>query len=66
MIDNIIPRSNSIWEETTHVSRRATSYFSTEYAYTNDVQIRIPILIPHSLERLVPCHVPVTEKAAWY
>ena len=27
MIDNIIPRSNSIWEETTHVSRRATSYF---------------------------------------
>ena len=25
--DNIIPRSNCIWEETTHVSRRLASYF---------------------------------------
>ena len=27
MIDNIIPRSNRIWEENTHVSRRLASYF---------------------------------------
>ena len=27
MSDNIIPRSNCVWEETIHVSRRMTSYF---------------------------------------
>ena len=27
MSDGIIPRGNCIWKETTHVSRRATSYF---------------------------------------
>ena len=27
MGNNIIPRNNCIWEETIHVSRRATSYY---------------------------------------
>ena len=27
MSDNIVPGSNYAWKETTHVSRRATSYF---------------------------------------
>ena len=27
MSDNISPRSNCIWEETSHVSRRLASYF---------------------------------------
>ena len=27
MSDNIIPRSNCIWKETVHVSRRPASYF---------------------------------------
>ena len=46
------------------VSCYSQSYVSAKCAYTNDVQIRIPILIPHSLERLEPCHAPVIARAA--
>ena len=39
MSDNIVPRSNSIRKETTHVSRRATFYFMKGIVIILNVQV---------------------------
>ena len=42
MGNNIIPRNNCIWEETIHVSRRATSYYvSKKVSKYNFAKIKI-------------------------